>query len=152
MVDKKIICPFCGKDISNTYRLSHSIRQEETIQREFTPGHTWAGNYIKETKYIRKFKVLCCEDCYKEYIKYDAIANKMASFAIPIGFVAGIAYMIYKLYFKNNRDFDFEGLIACIIYGIFGVFLFSIPTMIVTLTHRKKCSYKKAKECNANLG
>lgn len=151
MVDKKIICPFCGKDISNTYRLSHSIRQEETVQREFTPGHTWAGNYIKETKYIRKFKVLCCKDCYNEYIKYDAITDKMASFAIPIGFVVGIAYMIHELYFKNNRDFDFEGLIACIIYGIFGVFLFSIPTMIVSLAHRKKCSYKKAKECNANL-
>ena len=75
----------------------------------------------------------------------------MASFAIPIGFVVGIAYMIHELYFKNNRDFDFEGLIACIIYGIFGVFLFSIPTMIVSLAHRKKCSYKKAKECNANL-
>ena len=148
MVNKKIICPFCGRDISNTYRF-HTILQEETARREFTPGHTWAGNYLKETKYIRKFYVRCCEECYNEYIKYDAITDKMASFAIPIGFVAGIAYAVYKQYFKNNMDFDFGGLISCILCGIFGVYVFSIPTMIVNLAHRKKCSYKKAKECNA---
>lgn len=152
MVDKKITCPFCGKDITNDYRISRTIPQEETARREFSTGHTWAGGYLKETKYIRKFEVLCCKDCYDEYIKYEAITDKMASFAIPIGFIAGIVYTIYMRYFKNNMDFSFGGLIACIIGGILGVFVFSIPTMIVNLAHRKKVSYKRAKQCNANLG
>ena len=107
MVDKKITCPFCGKDITNDYRISRTIPQEETARREFSTRHTWAGGYLKETKYIRKFEVLCCKDCYDEYIKYEAITDKMASFAIPIGFVAGIVYTIYMRYFKNNMDFSF---------------------------------------------
>lgn len=152
MVDKKITCPFCGKDITNDYHISQTIPQEETSDREFSVGNTWAGGYIKETKYIHKFKVLCCEDCYKEYVKYDSVTDKMASFAIPIGFVAGIAFTVYMRYFKNDMDFSFGGLVACILGGILGVFIFSIPTMIVNLAHRKKVSYKRAKECNANIG
>lgn len=152
MQNQKITCPFCHRDISDSYRLTHTIPQEETIRREFSPGYTWAGNHIKETKYIRKFEVLCCEDCYNEYIKYEAITDKMAAFAIPIGFIAGIIFAVYLRCFKNNMEFGFGGFVACIIWGVLGIFVFSIPTMIVNLSHRKKVSYKHAKECNASLG
>lgn len=152
MANKKITCPFCGSDITNSYRLSHTIPQEETAKRDFSIERTWGRSYLKETKYIHKFQVYCCENCYEEYVKYDAITDKMASFAIPIGFVAGIIFTVYMQYFKNDMDFSFGGLITCILGGILGIFLFSIPTMIVNLAHSKKVSYKRAKECNANLG
>lgn len=151
MGNNKIICPFCGRDITNNYRNFQSIPQEETAHRDFSIGSTWTGSYLKETKYIRKFHVLCCKDCYEEYVKYDAITDKMASFAIPIGFVAGITFQVYTLFFKTDLDFSFGKLVGCILGGIIGVFVCSIPTMIVNLTHRKKVSYKRAKECNANL-
>ena len=153
MVEKKVICPFCCRDISNNYSLSRTIPQEEIVQRKFSHEHTtWSGSYLKETKYIRKFQVLCCEDCYEEYVKNDAITKKMASFAIPIGLVAGVAFIIYVRYLKNNMDLvSFDGIVACIIGGILGAFVFSIPTAIVNLAHSKKVSYKRAKECNANL-
>ena len=102
MVNNKIICPFCGRDITNNYHNFQSIPQEETAHRDFSVGSTWAGGYLKETKYIRKFHVLCCKDCYEEYVKYDAITDKMASFAIPIGFVAGIVFQVYTLFFLNS--------------------------------------------------
>ena len=149
MAEYKRICPFCGMDITGKISYSRAIPQEETVKREFAPGATWAGNYLKETKYVRHFQAFCCENCYNEYEKYEAITDKMATFAVPIGFIVGVAFTIYMRYFKNNMEFSFGGIIACIIGGVCGVFVCSIPTMIVNLMHRKKCSYKKAKKCNA---
>lgn len=148
---KKITCPFCNRDITNNYSVSQTIPQEETSRRDFSTGSTWAGNYLKETKYIRKFNVLCCKDCYEEYVKYNAITEKMASFAIPIGFISGIVIRAYLLYFKEGLDFNFGSLVACIIGGILGVLICSIPTAIVNIAHNKKVKYKRAKECNAIL-
>lgn len=151
MISNKIICPFCGRDITRNYRISQTIPQEETAHRDFSIDRTWTGSYLKETKYIRKFHVLCCKDCYEEYVKYDAITDKMASFATPIGFVTGVVFQIYMLFLKKDLDFSFGRLVACILGGMIGVFVCSIPTMIVNLAHSKKVSYKRAKECNANL-
>ena len=151
MVNKKITCPFCGKDITNDYSIYQNIHQEEIAHRDFSIGRTWTGSYLKETKFIRKFRVFCCKDCYDEYIKYDAITDKMASFAIPIGFVTGIVFQFYTLFFKKDLDFSFGRPVACLLGGVIGVFICSIPTMIVELIHRKKVSYKRVKECNANL-
>ena len=148
---KKITCPFCNRDITNNYSVSQTIPQEETSRRDFSTGSTWAGNYLKETKYIRKFHVLCCKDCYEEYVKYNAITEKMASLAIPIGFISGIVIRAYLLYFKEGLDFNFGSLVACIIGGILGVLICSIPTAIVNIAHNKKVKYKRAKECNAIL-
>lgn len=151
MVHNKIICPFCGKDITNNYRIYQNILQEETAHRDFSIDRTWAGSYLKETKYIRKFRVLCCKGCYDEYHKYDAITYKMASIAIPIGFVTGFIFQVYTIFFKKDLNFSFGRLGACILGGLIGVFICSIPTIIINLTHSKKVSYKQAKECNANL-
>lgn len=151
MANNKIICPFCGKDITSNYRIYQTILQEETAHRDFSIDRTWTGSYLKETKYIRKFRVLCCKDCYDEYVKYNAITNKMSSFAIPIGFVAGIVFQVYTLFFKKDLDFSFGRLGACILGGVIGFLVCSIPTIIVNLTHSKKVSYKRAKECNASL-
>lgn len=41
MVNNKIICPFCGRDITNNYRNFQSIPQEETAHRDFSVGSTW---------------------------------------------------------------------------------------------------------------
>lgn len=142
------ICPFCGKDITGKLSNDYVIPQEETVKREFSPGVTWGGNYLKETKYIRRFNAYCCEECFVEYERYEAITDKMAAFAIPIGFVLGIAFAIYMRHFKNHMDWGFGTIFACIIGVILGVIVCSIPTMIVNLLHRKKVSYKKACDCN----
>jgi len=94
MVNNKIIFPFSCRDIVNNYRNFRSIPQKETAHRDFSIGSTWVGSYLKETKYIRKFHVLCCKNCYEEYVKYDAITDKIASFAIPIGLVAGTTFQV----------------------------------------------------------
>lgn len=152
MSDNQVYCPFCGKNITNSSSICRTIPQEETVKRDFSPGATWGGNYIKETKYIRRFQVLCCEKCYSEYINCEALTDKMSSYLVPIGFIAGMAFSIYLRYFKSNETVSFGGILGVIISGVLGVFMFSIPTIIVNLAHRKKVSYKKAKACNATIG
>lgn len=148
-MESKRICPFCGVDITGKLSYDRVIPQEETVKREFSPGATWAGNYLQETKHIRRFNAFCCEKCYDEYVKYDKITDKMASIAIPAGIIIGIAFTIYMRNFKNHTEWGIESIFAYIIGIILGVLVCSIPTMIVNLAHRKKVSYKKACECNA---
>ncbi len=143
------ICPFCGKDITGNISYDRAIPQEETVRREFAPGVTWGGNYLKETKYVRRFQAFCCKECYEEYEKYDKITDKMASIAIPIGIIVGIAFTIYMRNFKNHTEWGIESIFAYVFGIILGVLVCSIPTMIVNLAHRKKVSYKKACKCNA---
>ena len=148
-MEYKRTCPFCGADITGQLSYDRTIPQEETVKREFTPGFNWGGNYIKETKYVRHFKAFCCEKCYAEYEKYERMTDKIASFAIPIGIVLGIAFVAYTRNIKNNIEWGIDSIFAYVTAIILGVFLCSIPTMIVHLVHRKKVSYKKACECNA---
>lgn len=150
MCAEKRLCPFCGKDITTTYRLTRIIPQEETIRREFSPGYTIGGNYLRETKYIRKFEALCCEECYDEYKKYATLTDRIAMFAIPIGLILGIAYCAY---YRSTHNFEFGigTFFHYLIWSLLGVIICSIPTMLVNILHRKKTSYKHAKECNANL-
>lgn len=148
-METKRICPFCGADIPGKLYYYRAIPQEETVKREFSPGATWGGNYIKETKYIRQFNALCCEKCYEEYIKYEKITEKMTSIAVPTGIIFGIAFIIYMRNFKNNTEWGIESIFAYIIGMILGALVCSIPTMIVSIAHRKKVSYKKACKCNA---
>lgn len=147
-MDKRVLCPFCGKNISETYNQEMTIPQEETTKREYSTGSTWAGGYLKETKYINKFEAHCCENCFNEYQKYDRITLKMAMIATPLGFIAGV---IYTLIWRSNENLNFTVgvFFQCLIWGVIGSFIFGIPTGIVNLLHRKKCSYKKAQDCNA---
>ena len=142
------ICPFCGKDITGNISYDRTIPQEETVRREYSTGANWVWNYLKETKYVRRFQAFCCENCYEEYNKYEKITDKMASICIPIGIVLGITFAIYIRHFKNNMEWGIGTFFACLIYGFIGIVICSIPTMIVNLSHRKKVSYKKACECN----
>lgn len=148
-MEYKITCPFCGADITGKLSYDRAINQEETVKREFTPGYNWGGNYLKETKYVRHFKAFCCKKCYEEYLKYERITNKMASIAIPIGIIVGIAFTAYMRNIKNSIEFGIDSIFAYIVGILIGIFVCSIPTMIVNLAHRKKISYKKACECNA---
>lgn len=148
-MNSKRICPFCGADITGKLSYGRAIDQEETVKREFSPGTTWAGNYIQETKHIRRFKAFCCENCYNEYVKYDKLTDKMASIAIPMGIVVGIVFTVYMRNFKNNTEWGIESIFAYVIGIFFGILVCSIPTIIVNLVHRKKVSYKKACKCNA---
>lgn len=148
-MENKRICPFCGADITGKISYERAIDQEETVRREFKPGATWGGNYLQETKYVRHFKAFCCEQCYEEYKKYDRIADKMASIAIPIGIVIGIVFIVYMRNIRKDIEFGIDSIFAYIIGILLGIFVCSIPTMIVNLTHRKKVSYKKACKCNA---
>lgn len=143
-----IQCPFCGKDITNVINIDYIIPQEETVSRDYSTGQTWAGGYLKETKYVRKFEVHCCEQCFKDYKKNEKLTLKMAQIATPIGFIAGI---IYTLYWRANENLSFSigGFFQCLMWGVLGVLIFGIPTGIVNLATRKKISYKDAEKYNA---
>lgn len=147
-MSKQVICPFCGTDITTTKNNDFVIPQEETAGRYYSTGYTWAGNYLKETKFVRKFEVHCCEQCFKDYEKYEKLTLKMALIAAPLGFIAGI---IYTLHWRTNENLSFSigGFFQCILWGFLGVLIFSIPTAIVNLSTRKKVSYKNAEKCNA---
>lgn len=144
----KITCPFCGADITTKKNNDYLIPQEETVGRDYSTGYTWAGGHLKETKYIRKFEVHCCEQCFKNYEKYKKLTLKMALIASPLGFIAGV---IYTLYWRANENLSFSigGFFQCLIWGIIGIFLFGIPTAIVNFATRKKVSYKDAEKFNA---
>lgn len=127
-----IICPFCGIDITNRHSISCSISQEETAKRDYSFESNWTGGYMKETKYIRHFQVLCCKHCYKEYQIYDKLTDKYSMFAAPIGILAGISYLIYDLIIHKFTISDIvDNLILLIIfiifYGIIGFIIFIIP-------------------------
>lgn len=151
MSTKRIICPFCGKDITNSYSLTYIIPQEETIRREFSPGCNWGGNYLQETKYIRRFNSLCCAQCYVEYQKSQTLINKITKYTLPIGFVTGVIFCLYRRQI-SNIEFSFGGFVGCIISGVIGALLFSLPAVFLNLVHQKKTSYKRALECNSNIG
>lgn len=147
-MNNEIFCPFCGQNITKTYSLKNIIPQEETIRTEHSLGYTWAGSYRRTTKYQRKFDVLCCEDCYTEFKNAEILTLNMSKVLAPIGFIIGIVYCIY---YRNTNNFEFGigAIFHCIWFGILGIFIFSIPTLLVNLLLRKKTSYKKAKKCNA---
>lgn len=149
MSNKKIICPFCGKDISDEWIFFHSIPQEETISREHSiDSHWFAGSYITETKKVIHFHALCCEECYAEYSKYEKWTNRYAMFALPIGLIVGI--LVYFFVIHDGQDVSFGTLVAgIVIYGLLGVLVASIPNIILNLIFSKKTSYDKAKSCNA---
>lgn len=149
MSNKKIICPFCGKDISDEWMFFHSIPLEETINREHSIDSHWAtGSYLTETKYVRHFNALCCDKCYDEYSKYEKWTDRYAMFALPIGLIAGI--LVYFLVIYDSQYVNFGKLIAgVIICGLLGLLVFGIPNIILTFIFSKKTSYDKAKSCNA---
>lgn len=55
MVNNKIICPFCGRDITNNYRNFQSIPQEETAHRDFSVGSTWLAVILKKRSIFENF-------------------------------------------------------------------------------------------------
>ena len=149
MSNKKIICPFCGKNISDEWMFFHSIPQEETISRKHSiESHWFAGSYITETKQVRHFNALCCDECYDEYSKYEKWTDRYAIFALPIGLIAGI--LVYFLVIHEGQDVSFWTLVArIVICGMLGMLIIDIPNIILNLIFSKKTSYDKAKSCNA---
>ena len=147
MREKRIICPFCGKDITNQ-RFLHSIPQEETVNRNFSVGSTWAGSYIKEEKYTRQYMVYSCDQCYDEYNKYEIWSTRYIMVAGPIGFVLGLIYGIYVRSGVDDATF-FNSVIPCIILGVIGLLIASTPNIFLYLLYNKNTSYKHASECNA---
>lgn len=147
MDTNRIICPFCGIDI--TEKLSREfLEQEETVSRDFSFESNWAGSYMKETKYTRKFIVYCCKHCYEEHKNGERISDKYSTFAIPIGFLLGFSYFIYRIIIED-LSISFGVIIGPILYGIIGVVLFAIPNIFIYLIYAKRTSYKHAKKCNA---
>lgn len=144
----KVICPFCGKDITQDFSISYTIPQEETAKRDFSLERSWTGSYVKETKHIRHFSVFCCKHCYDEYQRYDKWSEKYIMIAGPIGFLAGISFKIYGLII-NERGFYFGQIIVCIICGILGMYLLGLPNILLYFMYGKKTSYKHASNCNA---
>lgn len=144
----KVICPFCGKDITQDFSILYSIPQEETAKRDFSLERSWTGSYIKETKYTRHFCVYCCKHCYDEYQRYDKWSGKYIMFAAPIGFFAGVFYSIYMLII-NESTFHLGQIMGCILYGILGVFLLGVPNIFLYFMYGKRTSYKHASRCNA---
>ena len=147
METSSVICPFCGRNITERQLREH-LEQEETISRDFSFESNWAGSYMKETKYTRKFTVYCCKHCYADYKKGERISDIYSMFAIPIGFLLGFSYFIYRIIIEN-LSFSFGAIIGPILYGIIGVFLFNIPNILIYFIYAKRTSYKHAKKCNA---
>ena len=148
METNRIICPFCGIDITETHHRRHSLLQEETTERDFSFESNWAGSYMKETKYTKKFIVYCCENCYAGHENYEKLSDTYSSFAIPIGFLVGFSYFIYRIIIED-LSFAFGTIIGPILYGIIGIALFAIPNIFIYLLFEKRTSYKHAKKCNA---
>ena len=147
MREKSIICPFCGKDITNQ-RFLHSIPQEETINRDFSIESTWVGSYIKEEKHVRHYRVYCCKQCYEEYDKYETWSERYILFAAPIGFVAGLVYGIILRSGVDDATF-LNSIMPCIMTGVIGVFIAGSPNLFLYLLYNKNTTYKHASKCNA---
>lgn len=149
MNNPKVTCPFCGKDISNEWMFIHSIPQEETVSREHSvESHWFAGSYITETKHVRNFNALCCEECYNEYSKLEKWTDRYAMFALPIGIIAGP--LLYFFVIHEGQEVGLGALVLrLVICGMLGMFIFGIPNIILNLVFSKKTSYERAKYCNA---
>lgn len=147
-MEEKGICPFCGKNITITYSYEYSIPQEETAKREFSMGRHWTGSYLVEKKSIRRFIVYSCEECYKEYQRYERWSDKYSNIALPIGALSGIVYGIYVRTNVDGATF-FNSFFYCLFLCILGVILFGLPNIILYLLFGKKTTYKHASKCNA---
>lgn len=148
MENEKIICPFCGADITQEHSWKYSLLQEETTGRDLSFDSNWAGSYMKETKYTRQFVVYCCKHCYSEHEKLEQTINKLTNIALPFGFLVGFSYFIYRIIIENH-SFSIWTILGPILYGIIGLFLFAIPLLLFMNICQKRTSYKHATKCNA---
>ena len=142
----KIICPFCGKDITNNY--TRSLPQEETTSCDYSFESHWHGGYIRETKIKRKFLVKCCEECYEENQKFENWSDRYVIRVYPIAILLAIIANLIRCYIKNNWSFPLI-VFGSILYAIIALIITGIPVIIGHLSHKKSTSYKHEKNCNA---
>lgn len=132
------ICPFAEKILLEIYLTIETYTKRRLLEQSFLPVLLGSEITLREPSMFVDSKPFCCKECYKEYEKYDKITDKMASIAIPIGIIAGIAFTIYMRNFKNHTEWGIESIFAYVFGIILGVLVCSTPTIIVNLAHRKK--------------
>lgn len=140
----KIICPFCGADITESRKWNQAIPQEETVKRDYSMTSRWSGSYITETKYKRNYRALCCTKCYDEHNSYEKKSSIYIKFSAP---VCSIAAMIFFIVINEAGFWAY--IYGTIIYGIIGLLLSALPLLVTNLIFGKRTSYKHAEKCNA---
>ena len=147
--NQQIICPFCGKDITETYTYKHTIEIEEKVKTDYSIERGALGKSILVEKQLkRNFSTYCCESCFKEYKDYQRLSERLSLILAILGFITGCIFVIVDRLNSGNFAF-FRCILPCILTGILLAALFVLPVSLLDSICKKKTSYKHAQDCNS---